>query len=96
MVRMTDEEKRIWQQLVMDYKATFGSPEGKRVLEHLANTCRWNDAFLPQNTLSGGVDPYQCVGYMAMRIVYRNILNMVETDLMKEHVLQTDNTQEQL
>jgi hypothetical protein len=89
-----DEEKR--NQLVMDYKATFGSPEGKRVLEHLANVCRWNDAFLPQNAISGGVDPYQCVGYMSMRIAYRNILNMVETDLMKEHKLQTDNTQEQL
>lgn len=91
---MTDEEKRI--QLVTDYKTVFGSPEGKRVLEHLANVCRWNDAFLPQNQVAGGVDPYQCAGYMSMRIVYRNILNMIETDLMKEHELQTDNRQEQL
>lgn len=90
---MTDEEKRI--QLINDYKGTFGTPEGLRVLADLAIRCRFKDVLLPTGG-DGHIDPYQVVGYSAMRILYVGILKMVEADLMKKHDLQTDNTQEQL
>ncbi len=90
---MTDDEKRI--QLVMDYKAAFGSSEGKRVLADLSKLCGLNFVFTPVGT-DGHTDPYDVMRHEGMRTVAVHINRIVETDLMKEHELQTDNTQEHL
>jgi len=86
---MTEDEART--QLIMDYKMTFGSPEGKRVLSHLAKITGFMDCDMP---VSGGIDPYYVVARTAMRIMYANIVRYVERDLTKEQHTEADNTQE--
>jgi len=88
---MTDEERRT--QLVMDYKMTFGSLEGKRVLADLSKLCGLNFVLTPVGN-DGHTDPYDVMRNEGKRTVAIHINRMVETDLMKEHDLTTDNVKE--
>ena len=65
-------------QSVIDYQQTFGSPEGKRVLDHLKKLAHYNMAFVPR--YGGQVDPYE----MCREEGKRAVIVHIETQLNKD------------
>ncbi len=77
---MTDEEKTI--QLVMDYKRTFETLEGKRVLANLRKISRFDLSVIPTGN-DGHTDIYEVMRNEGQRSVVLHILKKIETDLSK-------------
>ena len=76
-IKMTEDEKA--QQLVIDYKQTFMSEHGQRVLAHIKKLAKFNMAYLPTDTV-GRIDPMEVMRYEGSRCVIIHI----ETMLNKE------------
>ena len=75
---MNDEK---FAALVQDYKMTFGTPEGKRVLADLEkNVCRVNDTTFV-------IEPYENAMRQGQRFVYLLIKRKIDTDLSKQEVI---------
>lgn len=77
-MKMTEEEKK--EQLIRDYKFTFGSPEGKRVLENLRKLANYDLSIVPTDN-NGQVDIYQVMKNEGQRAVVIHILRKISTDL---------------
>ena len=74
---MTEDEKS--QQLVIDFKQTFNSERGKKVLEYIKRRTKFNQAPRPCDNL-GRIDPFE-VMYLEGR---RSVIIEIETMLAKE------------
>ena len=74
---MTEDEQA--QQLVMDYKETFLSEHGKKVLVHMKKLARFNVATVP-NDFTGRIDPLEVMRQEGMR----NVIIHIETMLNKK------------
>lgn len=81
---MTDEEKREVdaEQLIRDYKYTFGSPDGKRVLEDLKRLANYDLVLVPLDN-NGRIDSHQVMRNEGNREVVVHILRKIKTDLGK-------------
>jgi len=64
------------QQLVRDYKATFGADAGKRVLAHMKLMAKYNIASVPNDNM-GRIDPYEVMRQEGMRSVIIHIETML-------------------
>ena len=82
---MTPEEQ-YWQ-LVADYKGTFGTDEGKRVLAHLRMRCGVDDVTLPTGN-DGHIDSHHLAANQGRKAVYVEIMNHVDKDVSEQK--QTD------
>jgi hypothetical protein len=71
---MTEDEKA--QQLVDDYKQTFLSESGMRVLEHMKKLGKFNIAYVPTDTL-GRIDPMEVMRYEGSRCIIIHIETML-------------------
>jgi hypothetical protein len=60
------------RQLVIDYKQTFETPQGKRVLEHIKKLARFNSSYWPVGTDSH-TDIYQVCREDGKRAVINHI-----------------------
>ena len=66
------------ESLVQDYKMTFGTPEGLRVLADLEkNVCRVNDTTFV-------TEPYENAMRQGQRFVYLLIKRKIDTDLTEQ------------
>ena len=73
-ILLTEQEKHAAtaKQLIMDYQGTFGTAEGKRVLEDLAKKC-----FEHQPTFTGE-ETHRTANREGMRYVILNIRSMID------------------
>ena len=78
-----EREKRI-KQLRLDFAMTFGSPEGKRVLKHIAQSCGFGESVVGGNPQIG-MDVLQGMLYNAARLnVYLELRKFVPHETLKE------------
>ncbi len=78
MVDREDEKK----QLTMDYKQTFDSPEGKRVVDNLRKISKFDLSVLPIGK-DDHIDIHAIMRYEGQRSVVLHILKKIEEDLDK-------------
>jgi len=82
---MTDEEKKreedVWQE-IKDFKETFESPEGKRVVERLKRLSNYDYVLVPVDN-NGRIDVNQVMFNEGQRSVMVHILRKLKTDLGK-------------
>lgn len=78
---MTPEEQ-YWQ-LVTDYKGTFGTDEGKRVLAHLRMRCGYDDITLPTDN-DGRIDVSLVLANQGRRAVFVEIMKHVDKDVSEQ------------
>lgn len=69
------------RQLIKDFKETFGTPHGQRVLAKLRTLSTYDYSRMP---IDRNIDPYRVVADEAQRSVVCYIINKVEADLDKE------------
>ena len=67
------------RQLIIDYKQTFLSPHGKRVLDHMKACSKYNIAHVPLDSL-GRIDVHEVVRNLGLRSSIVNIETMLNTD----------------
>ena len=67
------------RQLVIDYKQTYGTPHGKRVLDHMKACACFNIAKVPIDNL-GRIDAYEVVRNLGLRSSIVNIEMILNTD----------------
>ena len=79
-MKITEEEKK--EQLIRDYKNTFGSPEGERVLGDLRRHANIDLSIVPTDN-NGQIDIYQVMKNEGQRAVVIHILRRIRTDLDK-------------
>lgn len=81
---MTDEEKREvdTEQLIRDYKYTFGSPDSKRVVENLKKLANYDLVLVPTDN-NGRIDSHQVMFNEGQRSVIVHILRKIKVDLGK-------------
>ena len=82
---MTDEEQKredAAEQLIRDYKYTFGSPDGKRVLEDLKRLANYDLVLVPLDN-NGRIDSHQVMRNEGNREVVVHILRKIKVDLSK-------------
>ena len=72
-------------QLTQDYKETFNSVHGKRVLDNLMSLAHYNVAFVPKG-LDGHVDAYEMCREEGKRSVIVHIERMLNKNPWKEGV----------
>lgn len=75
MNELTEDQKA--QQLARDYKETYGTPGGKRVLDHMKILTKFNIATVP-NDHTGRIDPYEVMRQEGMRSVIIHIETMLK------------------
>ena len=69
MIELTEDQQA--QQLARDYKETFGSEGGKRVLDHMKLLAKYNIAYVP--AVTGVIDPLEIMRQEGMRSVIIHI-----------------------
>jgi len=74
------------RQLIIDYKQTFQSPQGERVLNNLKELAKYRVSYWP-NGMDGHTDIYEVCREEGKRAVINHILIMLEKNPDK---LQTD------
>lgn len=81
---MTDEEKRVetTEQLIRDYKYTFGSPDSGRVVGDLKRLANYDLVLVPLDN-SGRIDSHQVMFNEGQRSVIVHILRKIKVDLGK-------------
>ena len=84
---MNEDDKA--RQLVIDYKQTFGTRYGKRVLEHLKLMANFNVAVVP-NDHNGKIDALEIMRQEGMRSVIIGIETMLNTDPSEEKGIQNE------
>ena len=79
-----DEEKREAEkeQLTRDYKFTFGSPDGKRVVKDLKSLANYDLVLVPLDN-NGKIDSHQVMFNEGRRSVIVHILRKIKVDLGK-------------
>ena len=74
MIELTEDQQA--QQLARDYKETFGTPGGKRVLDHMKILTKFNIAAVP-NDFTGRIDSYEVMRQEGMRSVIIHVEMML-------------------
>ena len=69
------------KQLVKDYKETFGSAFGKRVLDNLKALAHYDGFFWPRSEKNGHTDIYDVCREAGKRAMISHIERQVNTDL---------------
>jgi hypothetical protein len=81
-----DDEAR---QLVIDYKRTYGTKAGKRVLSHMKAIAKFNIAFVPLDNI-GRIDTSEIMRQEGARSVIIHIESMLNTDPNEEKGMQNE------
>lgn len=82
---MTDEEKKreeAAEQLIRDYKYTFGSPDSERVVGDLKRLANYDLVLIPVDN-NGRIDTNQVMFNEGQRSVIVHILRKIKVDLGK-------------
>ena len=82
---MTEDEEKAEaekEQLIRDYKYTFGSPDGKTVLEDLKRLANYDLVLVPLDN-NGRIDSHQVMRNEGNREVVVHILRKIKVDLGK-------------
>jgi len=69
------------QQNIIDYRQTFETVQGKRVLSHLKKLCQYNTTISPPVGNDGHTDVYRVMYKEGQRCVITNIERMLNKDL---------------
>lgn len=82
---MTDEEKKreeAVEQLIRDYKFTFGSPDSERVVSDLKKLANYDLVLVPLDN-NDRIDSHQVMFNEGQRSVIVHILRKIKVDLGK-------------
>ncbi len=77
------DKQEIDKQIIIDFKSTFASPEGKRVLDHLMNICTIAKPSVSVRAGSVGIDTSRLLFDEGQRCFMLHIMNRVNADPMK-------------